>query len=420
KEGTVETEEESTIGLINIIKARMPLIIDAIPNFDSFPLELKVPIVSSWFRGSIKKNHNTVKLINAGNFIEASKEFLRHDEYLHAEERNKRGIIKRMDATSQALADYGEKKYKVEEQLETILPADKDDIIVKEEKTKKKIFEKLLPEQTVDAHSYLRERYEFSDVELDQGIIAGDEILEDEIVLRTDQPAEKVIDETWGQSEENFIAPQVIDHWKKLPPEKKKHPAWNWRQDSFLDTEQWQDLKSGWFDENILGLAYAAIAHQETLFDVDTDYNVYRDEKYKSAILQNPDAFRDSFSQEQTEHILRQQYKKSQEYVSPFWYISGRVLGGLTDPASIFLFSKAAKPIFNASRIKRATKTTQIIGAEELLKQSINEERTWQEGAMIIGGTFLINMLLPTFKGKMTEDDVYHIKNHINSSDLQQ
>jgi len=420
KEGTVETEEESRIGLINNIKARMPLIIDAMPNFDSFPLELKVPIVSSWFRGSIKKNHKTVKLINAGNFIEASKEFLRHDEYLHAEERGKRGIIKRMDATSQALANYGERKYKVEEQLKTILPADKDDIIVEEEKPKKKIFEKLLPTQTVDAHSYLRERYEFSDEELDQGIIAGDEILEDEIVLRTDQPVEKVIDETWGQSEENFIAPQVIDHWKKLLPEKKKHPAWNWRQDSFLDTEQWQDLKSGWFDENILGLSYAAIAHQETLFDVDTDYNVYRDEKYKSAILQNPDAFRESFSQEQTEHILRQQYKKSQEYVSPFWYISGRVLGGLTDPASIFLFSKAAKPIFNAGRIRRSTKVTQIIGAEELLKQSINEERTWQEGAMIVGGTFLINMLLPTFKGKMTEDDIYHIKNHINSSDLQQ
>jgi hypothetical protein len=420
KEGTVQTEEESTIDLINNIKVRMPEIIDAMPNFDSFPLELKVPIVSSWFRGSIKKPHKTVKLINAGKFIEASKEFLRHDEYLHAEERGKRGIIKRMDATSQALTNYGEKKYKVEEQLKTILPADKDDIILKEEKPKKKIFEKLPPKQTLDVYSYLRERYEFSDEELDQGRIAGDEVLEDEIVLRTDQPVEKVIDPSWGQSEENLIAPQVIDYWKKLPPEKIKHPAWNWRQDSFLDTPQWEDLKSGWFDENILGLAYAAITHQEKLFPIDHGYNVYKDEKYKSSILENPDAFRYSFSQIQTEHILRQQYKKSQEYVSPFWYISGRVFGGGTDPASIFLFSKAAKPIFNAGRIKRSTKVTQIIGAEELLKQSINEERTWQEGAMIVGGTFLINMLLPTFKGKMTEEDIYHIKNHINSSDLQQ
>ena len=233
-----------------------------------------------------------------------------------------------------------------------------------------------------------------------------------------------VVDPSWGQDEENLIAPKVIDRWGKEPKsEPYQHQAWNWRQDSLFDTPQWEDLKTGWFDENLLGMMYASTAHQDSNwqdFGYDEKYDPYKDEKYKDIINKAPDLFRTSFSEEQTEHIIKENYKKQKEYVSPFWYMTGRVIGGFTDPTAIFLLSKAAKPIWNLGRIKRATTTTTIIGAEEVLKQSIHEDRTWQESAMILGGNFMINMLLPTFKGKMTEEDVFHIKNHINGNNIQE
>ena len=426
KEGTVESIAESTINLENNIKARIPKIIENIPEFDSFPLELKTKIVSSWFRGSLSGSPKTLGLINEGKFQEASSEFLDNQEYKTARQNNKGGIIKRMDATSEALATYGKKKFKIEKQLEAILPVEKElkDVDIKE--PKKTIMEKIFPPQTTDVHGQWREFYQFSEDELEAGQIAGEQVIKEDITIPTLEPVEKVIDPSWGQDEENLIAPKVIERWKEVKPEPYKHPPYNFFDvygPSFIDTPQWEDLKTGWFDENLLGMMYASIAHQDQNwqdFGYDENYDPYKDENYKHIINKAPDLFRTSFSEEQTRHIIKQNYKKQKEYVSPFWYMTGRVMGGFSDPTAIFLLSKAAKPIWQMSRLKRATATTSIIGAEELLKQSISEDRTWQESTMILGGNFLINMLLPTFKGKMNEEDIFHIKNHINSSNIQE
>ena len=98
------------------IAVRMPEIKKAIPNFDKFDLDTKQNIVSAWFRGSLKANHNTTKLINEGKFKEAAQEFLNHEGYkknwLPQKERRLKenqdvstSVATRMEAVANALAN---------------------------------------------------------------------------------------------------------------------------------------------------------------------------------------------------------------------------------------------------------------------------------------------------------------------------
>ena len=100
------TDEQADKYLIDDINIRLPEIKKAIPKFDDMPLEVRKNILGSWFRGSIKPTHNTVRLLNEGKFKEASEEFLNHDEYrkYKANPGTMDGVVKRMEATSKAIA----------------------------------------------------------------------------------------------------------------------------------------------------------------------------------------------------------------------------------------------------------------------------------------------------------------------------
>ena len=104
QEGVNLTERQASNILRNDIEIRLKEITKAIPKFESLPKEARQNLLGSWFRGSIKPNHKTVKLINKGKYKEASKEFLKHDEYLkYKREGGMDGVVKRMEATAQAL-----------------------------------------------------------------------------------------------------------------------------------------------------------------------------------------------------------------------------------------------------------------------------------------------------------------------------
>ena len=60
-----------------------------------------------WFRGSLVQSTKTRKLINAGKFSEAAKEFLNNDEYKNASKRKRRGIRKTMKKVSDLLRKEG-------------------------------------------------------------------------------------------------------------------------------------------------------------------------------------------------------------------------------------------------------------------------------------------------------------------------
>lgn len=57
-------------------------------------------LLGSWFRGSLSGSPKTISLLNAGNYDEASKEFLNNNEYKTT---SLGGVIDRMNDTSQAI-----------------------------------------------------------------------------------------------------------------------------------------------------------------------------------------------------------------------------------------------------------------------------------------------------------------------------
>ena len=107
KKGDVWSDAQADAQLRTDIDARLPEIKKRIKNFDSMSIDLKKNIVSSWFRGSLSGSPKAIELINQGKYKEASEEFLNNQEYKNAAELGKPGIIKRMDATSKSLFDFG-------------------------------------------------------------------------------------------------------------------------------------------------------------------------------------------------------------------------------------------------------------------------------------------------------------------------
>lgn len=99
-EGTPQTVEESLPHLKQNIIDRLPEIRRAIPSFDSLSEKRRQAIVVGWFRGDIRPGHKTVRLIKEGKFFEASREYLKHDDYITAVDKGKGGLIERMEYVS--------------------------------------------------------------------------------------------------------------------------------------------------------------------------------------------------------------------------------------------------------------------------------------------------------------------------------
>jgi len=108
KEGQTISKKDAALLFQKDIAERIPQIQKLIPKFDSFPASAQEAMFGEFYRGSLT-NHkkrgspNTIKLINAGNFGEASKEFLRNKEYINRVELNRRGIGPRMENVSSEL-----------------------------------------------------------------------------------------------------------------------------------------------------------------------------------------------------------------------------------------------------------------------------------------------------------------------------
>lgn len=63
-----------------------------VPNFKSLPDNVRQALINAAYRGEIKSTHNTIKLMNAGKWSSAAKEYLNNDEY-----RSRPGVRNRMD-----------------------------------------------------------------------------------------------------------------------------------------------------------------------------------------------------------------------------------------------------------------------------------------------------------------------------------
>lgn len=107
-EGKTYSQEQVDAWFVKDMNDKVKTTLRLFPKFSSYSPELQSELIQTVFRGGIEADHKTTKLIKAGRFVEASAEFLRHDEYDKAkaddpEASNKRGIVARMDALAKAL-----------------------------------------------------------------------------------------------------------------------------------------------------------------------------------------------------------------------------------------------------------------------------------------------------------------------------
>jgi GH24 family phage-related lysozyme (muramidase) len=107
EEGQTTTKKEAEQMLLEDVESRIPEIINAIPKFDSFSDELQKALFYEWFRGSLVQSTETRKLINAGKFSEAAKEFLNNDEYRNAKKNKRSGVIPHFELVAELLNKEG-------------------------------------------------------------------------------------------------------------------------------------------------------------------------------------------------------------------------------------------------------------------------------------------------------------------------
>ena len=238
------------------------------------------------------------------------------------------------------------------------------------------------------------------------------------------------IDENYGQTiyqnqplKKNLIPEQNFFNYKTYPYQEKSPYPSLWSQMGvyglpFLDTPQGQDFQEGFMDENIIGILWNAFTNDEKYFQPDDNYNWYEDEKYARHINNNPDWFRDSRSIKETEFLIKKLEEEKNRYRDPFWSTVGMMGGGLTDISSVFLFSRAARPLWMQSRLKRTVNTTGILGAEETVKQLADPDRTAQHAFAILGTNAILQMIMPAMKGPWTKADKEALDDFVRQADL--
>ena len=84
-----------------------------IPDFNNLPAELRIPMLSSFYRGGLSGSPKTIEKINKGDFKGAAKEFLDNKEYRKSK-KDGTGVHLRMEELSNILSQYSKETKKDE------------------------------------------------------------------------------------------------------------------------------------------------------------------------------------------------------------------------------------------------------------------------------------------------------------------
>jgi len=156
---------------------------------------------------------------------------------------------------------------------------------------------------------------------------------------------------------------------------------------------------TGVFDENVVAmgakrLVQTVFDNRPDLYKVDVSYDPFYDPQlapYKD-FMGN---FLHSKSEDHTTYLLDRFKKKMKSINGDPGYIIGRIIGGLTDPSSIFMFTKGANLLLTGSRLKRSALGGSIIGGEEAVKGYLDDTRTSAERTTITAAGFIVPALFP-------------------------
>ena len=170
------------------------------------------------------------------------------------------------------------------------------------------------------------------------------------------------------------------------------------------------NLGTGWADENTLGLATLFVTknimNENKTYEYDSGYNVFADPQLEgfTNYLGN---FIHSNNAEHTKFLLDKFIKKQKQIQGSPSYIIGRILGGLTDPSSLLVFTKAGKFLMTGSKLKTVGGFGGIVAAEEASKRMFTDERSIAETTLITAGGFIIPAMFPNLpinSGKKFDD----------------
>ena len=161
------------------------------------------------------------------------------------------------------------------------------------------------------------------------------------------------------------------------------------------------NIRKGFIDENLvfLGGRYIANAIMGTnsTYEIDQSYDVFTDPQL-IGLEDYIGQFVHSRNKEHTKYLKEEFLNNMKTNMGSPSYIVGRVLGGLTDPSSLFMFTKAGRFLFTGSRLSRATKSGVTIAAEEQGKRFFDDTRPISYSMMITAGGFIIPAILPALK----------------------
>ena len=161
------------------------------------------------------------------------------------------------------------------------------------------------------------------------------------------------------------------------------------------------NIRKGFIDENLvfLGGRYiaSAIMGTNSTYEIDQSYDVFTDPQL-IGLEDYIGQFVHSRNQEHTKYLKEEFLSNMKTNMGSPSYIVGRVLGGLTDPSSLFMFTKAGRFLFTGSRLSRATKSGVTIAAEEQGKRFFDDTRPISYSMMITAGGFIIPAILPALK----------------------
>ena len=154
-------------------------------------------------------------------------------------------------------------------------------------------------------------------------------------------------------------------------------------------TDTSKSLVGGVKDENLpIMLVSSAISEKHNYAD-DKNYNPYNDPNLLS-YQDQMGYFAHSRSKEQSQFLIEEMKDVQENYKNMPAYIVGRILGGLTDPSSLLLFTKMGRGLLSGSRLAVSTKLGGTMAIEEQAKRQIDGKRTLTESTLITGAGFVL------------------------------
>ncbi len=156
-----------------------------------------------------------------------------------------------------------------------------------------------------------------------------------------------------------------------------------------------KSLRTGFVKENLFAMAIASSTEsQKTNFKDIEGYNPYNDPQL-SDVVEDMGYFLHSSSPEETFWLKQRKAMEDEMITNSPGYIAGRIIGGLTDPTALLMYSRLGKFFFTGGRLARGSKVGLSLGGEEVIKRKLDKARTLTESTLITAGGFVLPALFP-------------------------